>query len=74
MATLSQAKVGHRRKSSVVSIEDVKMACHPTPKFGKAMDRSWKASNVTDICTSFYLNPFSSHHMYNYLLYWHHVD
>ncbi|KAG9091276.1 hypothetical protein FS749_016664 [Ceratobasidium sp. UAMH 11750] len=61
-----------RRRTLVVPVTDIVLACHLSPKF-HMLDRELKLDSRTDlfaISKNFWINHFYSHHMYRVVQHW----
>lgn len=56
-----------QRQASVIPISLIRQSVHLYPKFGAIAPAEWKSSNVLDLATSFYVNPFSDRFPYSTL-------
>ncbi|GBE78714.1 hypothetical protein SCP_0116050 [Sparassis crispa] len=54
----------HQPYGEIISIDRIVRNCHLVPNFGREMDSRWTTQNVTELCTSFYLNPYIDTHMF----------
>lgn len=52
------------RLASIIPVTHIRRSAHLFPKFGPTAQRSWKSSNVLDLCTHFFVNATSDRHMY----------
>lgn len=58
---------GILHSSVVVPIEHIFRSCLLVADFGRRVDRTWTPETVLDEAWTFYLTPFSDHHMYYFV-------
>ncbi|KAG2140805.1 hypothetical protein BD769DRAFT_1349912 [Suillus cothurnatus] len=49
---------------SIISVKDIRRSVHLIPKFGCSAPRDWTSSNVLELCTEFFVSPFTDRHAY----------
>ncbi|KAJ3525552.1 hypothetical protein NMY22_g10528 [Coprinellus aureogranulatus] len=58
---------GGARHSSIIPVRLIHRSIHLLPCFGPVAPADWKSSNVLDLATSFYVNPFTDRDIHNLL-------
>lgn len=53
-----------QRRSIVLPVHRVFRSCHLIPDWGAQVNRSWSSEYVLEQADTFFLNPFSDHHMF----------
>ncbi|OBZ76393.1 hypothetical protein A0H81_03785 [Grifola frondosa] len=48
----------------IITVDRIVRSCHLIPKFGREIDSRWKADNVTELCKSYYVNPYFDTHTF----------
>ncbi|KJA23030.1 hypothetical protein HYPSUDRAFT_138406, partial [Hypholoma sublateritium FD-334 SS-4] len=56
-----------QRQASIIPISLIRQSVHLYPKFSAIAPTEWKSSNVLNLATSFYVNPFSDRFPYTTL-------
>ncbi|KAF8176925.1 hypothetical protein BJ912DRAFT_1024283 [Pholiota molesta] len=55
----------HTRETSIIPISLIRQSIQLYPKFGPVAPADWKSSNVLDMASIFYVNPFSDRFQYS---------
>ncbi|TFK66936.1 hypothetical protein BDN72DRAFT_822925 [Pluteus cervinus] len=56
------------RLVSTIPVSDILCSVHLLPKFGADAPREWLSSNVLEKCDQFFVNPFTSSHVFRLLM------
>lgn len=68
MYKITRRKVDGKQRASIIPIDIIRQSVHLLPVFGSAALSEWKSSNVLDLATEFFVNPFSDRFPYCTLL------
>ncbi|KAJ7795959.1 hypothetical protein B0H14DRAFT_3093459 [Mycena olivaceomarginata] len=49
-------------KISIIPVSNIRRSVHLFPQFGPVAPREWTSENVLDLCTKFYVSPWSDRH------------
>ncbi|KAI0058658.1 hypothetical protein BV25DRAFT_1871945 [Artomyces pyxidatus] len=62
MFKVSPSTRQHRRRASIIPVDQILQSCHLFPAFPRSLKHStWTADSVYEDATSFYVNPFLRH-------------
>ncbi|KAJ7694726.1 hypothetical protein B0H14DRAFT_3100604 [Mycena olivaceomarginata] len=50
--------------TSIIPVSNIRRSVHLFPQFGPVAPREWTSENVLDLCTKFYVSPWSDRHAY----------
>ncbi|KAJ7083270.1 hypothetical protein C8R43DRAFT_1092761 [Mycena crocata] len=49
---------------SIIPVANIRRSIHLFPQFGPVAPRGWTRENILELCTKFYVNPWSDRHTY----------
>ncbi|KAJ7489503.1 hypothetical protein FB451DRAFT_1337209 [Mycena latifolia] len=52
------------RVASIIPVANIRRSVHLFPQFGPVAPREWTSQNVLELCTKFYVSPWSDQHAY----------
>ena len=58
MHIIKRSTRNHKRKSEIVSVNNLICGCHLMAKWGTHVDRSFSTDEVLEKATQFYVNPY----------------
>jgi hypothetical protein len=61
MYSISRSTRHHRRRASIIPINQIQRTCHLIPVFGSCMNRTWNRYNVARRSQRFFVNPYLRH-------------
>jgi hypothetical protein len=53
-----------RRRASIIPVNTILRSVHLFPVFGQHTPQEWNTFSVLELCTTFYINPFSDRDNY----------
>ena len=64
MYRISRLVEDGERRASIIPVELISGSVHLFPRFGPTTPQMWNTYTVLELCSSFYINPFSSKYSY----------
>jgi hypothetical protein len=64
MYRISRSVEDGERCASIIPVELISGSVHLFPRFGPTTPQMWDTFTVLELCSSFYINPFSSRYSY----------
>ncbi|KAJ7254453.1 hypothetical protein C8J57DRAFT_1076155 [Mycena rebaudengoi] len=52
------------RLAVIIPVENIRRSIHLFPHFGPVVSRGWTSQNVLELCSKFYVSPWSDRHAY----------
>jgi hypothetical protein len=52
------------RVASIIPLSLIRCSIHLFPKFGSIVPRNWSSSNVLELCSTFFVNPYTDRYTF----------